>query len=483
MKIPFRYSFPIFIWLILPQLNCSSSSGDSKTEQQGDDNNPPVQVSDVDFWLTKGDKSAQLAKQNENISFNTAVNTYPNIEINEDQTFQTVDGFGFTLTGGSVDAINRLSGSAKTQLLEELFGSASNAIGISYLRISIGASDLNPEPFTYDDVAGDTTLEHFSLEPDSDLIAMLKQILTINPNIKILGSPWSAPIWMKDNNNSKGGSLLPEYYGTYAQYFVKYIKAMAAEGITVDAITIQNEPHHGGNNPSMVMNAPEQAKFIRENLGPAFADAGLQTKIIVWDHNCDEPAYPIEVLRDTEANPYIDGSAFHLYAGDISALSQVHSQFPNKNLYFTEQYTSSSGTFQGDLSWHVKNVVIGSMRNWSKNALEWNLANDENFGPHTDGGCNTCKGGLTIDQGGNVVRNVGYYIIGHASKFVPAGSVRIGTNNVTGVSNVAFKTPEGKIVLIVENDSDSVQTFNIKQNGEWATVSLSYGAVGTFVWN
>ncbi|MCB0432116.1 MAG: glucosylceramidase, partial [Mangrovimonas sp.] len=370
--------------------------------------------------------------------------------------------------------------------LQELFGNSTNDIGISYLRVSIGASDLNSAPFTYDDMPTgqtDENLSNFSIDIDVDVITALQDILTINPNIKILGSPWSAPVWMKDNNNFVGGSLLPQYYGVYAQYFVKYIQAMASEGITIDAITIQNEPLHGGNNPSMVMSAEEQASFIKNHLGPAFANNNISTKIIVWDHNCDNPQYPITVLNDPVANPYIDGSAFHLYNGDISALSTVHNSHPNKNLYFTEQYTSSDGTFSSDLKWHLKNVIIGSMRNWSKNALEWNLANNQNFEPHTDGGCTVCKGGLTISSSGNITRNVGYYIIAHASKFVPLGSQRIDSNLSGNLQNVAFKTPQGKIVLIVENDGGTIESFNIKYNGKWVTTNLSAGSVATYIWN
>ncbi len=177
----------------------------------------------------------------------------------------------------------------------------------------------------------------------------------------------------------------------------------------------------------------------------------------------------------------MDGSAFHLYAGDISALTTVHNAYPAKNIYFTEQYTASNSNFGNDLKWHVKNVIIGSMRNWSRNALEWNLASDPVYSMHTPGGCTTCKGALTINAN-TVTRNVGYYIIAHASKFVPVGSVRVSSNIVGNLNNVAFKTPDGKKVLIVENDAHSAQTFNIAFNGKWITTSLAAGAVGTYIW-
>jgi len=243
----------------------------------------------------------------------------------------------------------------------------------------------------------------------------------------------------------------------YARYFVKYIQQMKDNGITIDAVTPQNEPLNPGNNPSLVMTAQEETNFIKNNLGPAFQSAGITTKIIAYDHNCDHPEYPLAILNDPAANAFVNGSAFHLYAGNISALSQVHNAYPDKAVYFTEQWTSSTGDFGGDLKWHLKNVIIGSMRNWSRVALEWNLANDPSYNPHTPGGCTQCKGALTI--GTSVTRNVGYYIVAHASKFVPAGSVRIGSNNTATLQNVAFKTPAGKKVLIVENDGSAEENF------------------------
>ncbi len=256
---------------------------------------------------------------------------------------------------------------------------------------------------------------------------------------------------------------------------------MQLQGITIDAITPQNEPLHPGNNPSLSMSAAQQIDFIKNHLGPAFQTANITTKIVTYDHNCDKPEYPLEVLNDPQANSFVDGSAFHLYAGDISALSMLHNAFPTKNVYFTEQWTGSNGTFSGDLKWHLKNVIIGATRNWSKNALEWNLANNTTYGPHTPGGCTMCKGALTIISSENFTRNVAYYIIAHASKFVPMGSVRIASNLLPNLNNVAFKTPSGKIVLIVLNDGTTTEIFNIKINGKWVTTSLDGGAVATYV--
>lgn len=463
--------------------SCSKSSGNTTPDPTPE--KPVAASNEVNFWITNGDQSSLLKKQTP-VLFATTNNSNFNIEVDENQSYQTVDGFGYTLTGGSVEVINQLSPAKKQELLQELFGSGENSIGISYLRLSIAASDLNSSVFSYDDVPNgqtDLDLKNFNLGPDlTTLVPMLKEILAINPNIKIMSVPWSAPAWMKDNKSTIGGSLLPEYYAVYAQYFVKYIQEMKKHGITIDAIMPQNEPLNPKNNPSLLMIAAQQTDFIKNNLGPAFQKAKLNTKIILYDHNCDRPDYPIAVLNDPQANPYIDGSAFHLYGGDISALSTVHNAFPNKNVYFTEQWTSSEGKFAEDLKWHVKNVVIGSMRNWSKNALEWNLANDENYKPYTPGGCYQCKGALTIGGSDKITRNIAYYIIAHASKFVPMGSVRIKSNSEGNLSNVAFKTPSGKIVLIVENDGNSAESFNIKFNGRWIATTLESGSVATYSW-
>ncbi|GAB4024047.1 glucosylceramidase [Spirosoma koreense] len=407
------------------------------------------------------------------------------ISVDASQTYQPIDGFGYTLTGGSAMLLHRMDADARKAILNELFSTSGKGIGVSYLRISIGASDLDERVFSYDDLpAGETdpTLAKFSLAPDQKhLIPILREILTINPAVKILGSPWSPPTWMKTNNNSKGGSLKLDCYDVYARYFVRYIQGMAKEGIRLDAITIQNEPLHPGNNPSLLMLPAEQALFIKNNLGPAFRKAGIKTKIVLYDHNADRPDFPITVLNDAEARKYVDGSAFHLYAGPISALSEVHKAYPDKNLYFTEQWIGAPGNLKTDLVWHVRELIIGASRNWSRTVLQWNLAADPHQKPHTPGGCTECLGALTIDKN-TVTRNPAYYNVAVASKFVRPGSVRIASDGPKSLPNVAFRTPDGRLALIVLNDSGSSQAFIIRNGDKSVGATLSAGAVGTFVW-
>jgi len=448
---------------------------------------PAQDKGNAELWLTTADRSSLLAHEPGSLRFRRGDEKASVIQVDDKQTYQSMDGFGFALTGGSAQLMMRMDAPNRSALLKELFGRGMDEIGVSYLRVSIGSSDMNDHVFTYDDLPQgetDPNLSKFNLGPDrDDVIPVLKEILAINPGIKILGSPWTAPSWMKTNDNPKDGNLKPDYFATYAQYFVKYISAMKAEGITINAITVQNEPLNGKNTPSMVMQAADEDRFIREDLGPAFRSAGLNTKIILYDHNCDVPEYPLTTLNDPAAALFVDGSGFHLYGGKIDAMSQVRDAHPDKNLYFTEQMVVDS---REDPKLHIASalsrVLVGATRNWSRNVLLWNLAADPQFGPHTDnGGCPVCEGAITLD-GNQVTRNIAYYTIAHASKFVPPGSVRIGSNTLESLPNVAFKTPANKIVLIAANPGDLDQTFDISFRGRRITSTLKSGSVGTFVW-
>lgn len=231
---------------------------------------------------------------------------------------------------------------------------------------------------------------------------------------------------------------------------------------------------------------PKKGYFDKKTLGDLqpFSERSIRHKnFIINLDNCDHPEYPIAVMDDLDAKKYIDGSAFHLYLGEITALSKVHDTHPDKNLYFTEQWTSPQGTFDGDLKWHVKNLIIGATRNWSKNVLEWNLAADPEFNPHTDdGGCTMCLGALTIDSS-TVTRNVSYYIIAHDSKFVPDGSKRIDSNPIDNLPNVAFLTPTSNKILIVLNESEQLKNFNITCNTHTVQASLPASSVATYIFN
>ncbi|MBV1901676.1 MAG: hypothetical protein KUG56_08390 [Kordiimonadaceae bacterium] len=442
----------------------------------------------VERWVTTKDGSVLFENKTQEVIPEVTQKRVPVIYVDPDIRFQEMDGFGFSLTGGSALAIHRMSADKRKTLLEHLFGAGPTDIGISYLRVSIGASDLDERPFSYVDLpAGeeDKDLENFSIDEDrKHLIPVLLEILAIDPTIKIMGSPWSAPTWMKSNGDTRGGHLKPEFYASYAQYFVKYLRAMEAEGIILDSITVQNEPLHPGNNPSMYMAAGDQATFVRDHLGPIFQSEGLKTKIIIFDHNLDHIEYPMSILKDKEAAQYIDGSAFHHYRGTIGEMARVHDAFPDKNLYFTEQWVGNrkgQNTLNDILEWHMKNLLIGAPRNWAKNVLEWNLASDENLDPHTDrGGCHLCIGAVTI-EGDKVRKRPAYYFIAHASKFVRPGSVRINSNIPDGLSNVAYETPDGSIVLNVLNDTKKPTHFFIQIGARKVLQYIPAGSTGTYI--
>ena len=304
-------------------------------------------------WTSSADGNLQFAKNsikklpNANAIPATAIK----IKVDASKTFQTMEGFGYGLTGGSAELIHALPKEKRTQLLKEIFGQTEADLGVSYIRISIGASDLDPEVFSYCDLPKgetDSALTHFSLSKDTlHLIPILKEVLAINPSLKIMASPWSPPTWMKTNGISMGGHLLKKYYASYANYFIKYIKAMQANGIKLHSITMQNEPEHGGNNPSLLMNAEEQTEFLRDYLGPQLKAAKINTEVVLYDHNADHPNYPIAILNDAKAKAFATATAFHLYLGKEEALSEVHAAHPDKKILcylcklFCEVHTSN----------------------------------------------------------------------------------------------------------------------------------------------
>jgi len=449
-------------------------------------------IPDAQLWLTNSDKSALLSPQAAPLHFSPSADqlpgiAVPTITVNDMQQFQPIDGFGFALTGGSAQLLLRMTPARRTALLNQLFTTDGNGIGVSYIRVTIGASDMNDHVFSYDDIpAGqaDPGLANFSLAPDrADVIPVLKEILAINPRIMILGSPWSAPAWMKTNDNVKGGNLKPEFYAAFAQYFVKYIQAMQAEGITINAITVENEPLNPKNTPSMVVFAQEEDTFIAKYLGPAFEKAEIKTEIQLYDHNPDVPSYPLSILEDPAANKYVAGTAFHLYGGDVGTLTDVHNAYPNKNLYLTEQSVGGRPSASSiSIAEPVSRVLIGGTRNWARNVLLWNLAADPHFGPHTDnGGCTMCVGAITLD-GDNATLNVAYYAVAHFSRFVPHGSIHVGSNELEQLPNSAFLTPDGKVVLVVANTGNFPRTFHIAYHGSTLTTTLQSESVGTYIW-
>ena len=429
---------------------------------------------DVRVIVTSGDRSRLLAEM-DGLQFGETYSTTSTITVNSSETYQEIDGFGFTLTEGSAEVIMSLTSEKQEELLYDLFN-PETGIGVSVIRLGIGATDLSSYVYSYNDNDGDTDMSEFSLEgPDTQYtIPVLLKALAINPDIKVMATPWSAPEWMKFDNNY----LNNDYYSAYALYFVKYLQAMQAYGIDIWAVTPQNEPLNTTNNPSMGMTQEDQYTFVNNYLGPQLESAGFgDVKIICYDHNCDNTEFPIYVSQSS----YVDGTAFHLYAGDISAMTTVYDA-TGKDVYFTEQYTASTGDFQGDFSWHLRNVLIGAPNNYSKTVLEWNLANNSSMGPHTEGGCDTCLGAITVENSTSYTKNVAYYIIAQASKFVKPGAVRLGCSS-TSLPATAFKNTDGSYVVICHNENtDYTHTTTITIDGQSFSYEIPAGSAATFVW-
>ena len=322
-----------------------------------------LSAQEIEAWVTNADRSMLFQRQSEKITFGNEEGKGLPIIIDDRQEFQTIDGFGFALTEGSAFHLHHMSDSAREQILKEMFGTEGNHVGFSYIRLTLGASDLNNFVYSYNDLPDgkkDLEMKKFDLGHDyDDIIPVMKEILKIVPDIKIMASPWSAPAWMKESKNVRGGALKNECYDAYARYFTKYVQAMAKEGINIDVVTVQNEPLNSRNTPSMPWFWQQQNEFVREHLGPAFKAAGLKTKIVIFDHNCDRPDYPLAILSDPVTSEYVDGSAFHHYRGYMSGMNIVHRARPDKNIYFTEQMlTERPGSETINIASAVKRLIL-----------------------------------------------------------------------------------------------------------------------------
>jgi len=412
------------------------------------------------------------------------------ITVNDAVRYQSIEGFGASLTDSSAWLLwNKLSAAQRKETLEKLFDTK-NGIGLSMLRQPMGASDFALEDYSYDDMpAGesDPELRKFTIDRDQRyIVPILKEILTFNPQVKIIASPWSPPGWMKTSQSMIQGALLPSAYKPLANYFVKFVKAYEQAGIPIFAVTMQNEPMFVPNNyPGMNMTGIEQAKFLREDLGPAFHDASLKTKVFIFDHNWDLISHPITVLSDPQAAKFADGIAIHCYGGSVTAQNELHERFPEKEIWSTE---CSGGDWQkGNLLQQQARLIVDSLRAWSKSVILWNLVLDHNHEPFL-GGCTTCRGVMTVKHDvspAEVVPTTDYTALAHASKFVRPGAVRVESNTFGqgSLEDVAFRNPDGSLVLLAVNSGGGPITFNIAWNGKYATYLLRKDTVATFVWD
>jgi glucosylceramidase len=451
----------------------------------------------VRVWLTTGDQQSLLARQPDVFLLKTASardTSIATIDVDDARTYQQMIGFGAAMTDASAHLIEELAPTQREALLQDLFGrdTGSTKIGFSFVRVPMGASDFSMRQYSYDDMpAGQTdpTLAHFSTESDrAEKIPLVQRAFAINPQLRLMASPWSPPGWMKSTGSLIKGTLLPRYYDAFAEYFVKFIDAYATAGVPIYAISLQNEPNfEPGDYPGMNLPAAARARVIADHIGPRFAHAGIRTLIWDWDHNWDVPESPLEVLADSGARKYVQGVAWHCYAGDVSAQSKVHDAHPDKDTYFTECSGGEwSPKFADNLKWFVGNLVIGAPRNWARAVAVWNIALDKNFGPHL-GGCGNCRGVVTIDTTtGGYTRNVEYYALAHASKFVRSGAYRISSESSDkDVSTIAFKNSargDTSRVVVVLNGSDRERAVRLNAGARSARLSIPAGSVVTLRW-
>ncbi|MGW6280376.1 discoidin domain-containing protein [Kribbella sp. NPDC055071] len=482
---------------------------------------PPAQAgaahqpsSQVQVWVTTPDR-AELLHERAPITFGSAASDRTTITVDPTTSYQTMDGFGASITDSSADVLYRLSPADREQTMRKLFDSR-QGIGVSFLRQPVGSSDFTAaaEHYTYDDVpAGQTDfgLEHFSIAHDQQqVLPLLRRAKQLNPALKVMATPWSPPAWMKTGDSLVGGRLKddPKVYDAYARYLVKFVQAYAKAGVPIDFISVQNEPQNRKPNAYPGTDVPvRQEAAVISALGPLLHKVSPRTKILGYDHNWTthpgdigttppgedpETDYPYKLLQ-TSAAKWIAGTAMHCYSGDPSKQTALHNAFPSKGIWFTECSGSHGPNdtppqiFRGTLTWHARTLMLGTTRNWAKSVVNWNIALDSTGGPHL-GGCDTCTGLVTLQPDGTVTTDAEYYTIGHLSKFVKPGAVRIGSTSygTTGwngqLMSAAFRNPDGTTALVVHNENDDPRQFAVAVGDRTFEYELPGGSIATFTW-
>ena len=444
----------------------------------------------VALWLSTADRRLKLAPQPD-IQMSARGTAPADVVVDVQKTYQTMDGFGAAMTDSSAWLLqNKLSQRQRTALLQELYGPPPN-LNFNMMRMTIGASDFSLKPYTLDDVPPgqtDPALEHFNVTSNlQDVIPVVREVLAIDPGLLIVATPWSAPAWMKSSENLIGGELLEQYESTYVDYLVKYLDTMRGYGIPIFALTLQNEPGFVPvTYPGMEMPSATRARIVGRYLGPRLANRTPATRILEWDHNWNQPEQPLSVLGDADASRYIDGVAWHCYEGNPFNQGRVHRAFPQKDAYITECSGGDwASALKGELIWFSRDLLVTGIRQWARGVIYWNLVLDENHGPHF-GGCELCKGVVTIDsKTGAVSRNDEYYALAHFSRFVLPGAVRVNsTATDKGLDNVAFRNAsDGSIVLVMVNSNTEARAVSVAEGQTRFDYTMPPRSVATFVWN
>ena len=454
---------------------------------------------DVKALTTTDNRSKDLTESF--ISFSTTDNMSPStIRLKASEEFQTIDGFGAAITGSTAYNLLKMQPADRAAFLKQTF-SHTEGYGMSYIRICIGCSDFSLSEYTCCDKEG---LENFALtdEETKYVIPVLKEILTYNPELKIMASPWTAPKWMKVNNLTDlkpydswtGGQLNPKYYQDYATYFALWIKAFNREGIDIYAMTPQNEPLNRGNSASMFMGWQEQRDFVKTALGPKFKAEGIDTKIYVFDHNynydnmADQQGYPTKIYADEEASKYIAGAAYHNYGGNLNELNAIHKANPDKELVFSESTAgdwNNGANLQARLIDDMEQITLGTVNRWCRGAIIWNLMLDSKRGPNRPGGCTTGFGAVDInDDFKTIRRNSFYYIMAQMSAGVKPGAKRIGTEGFTknGLTFSAFRNPDNSYALVLSNKNSEDVRATVDDGSHHFPVTVPAKGIVTLSW-
>lgn len=485
--------------LALTCCSCGHEVPDNPQPVDPTPDEPVVETKGAKAYITTADKSQLFAEST--IDFGKAASMSPNIVRFTEDRYQSVDGFGLAITQASCYNLLKMPKTDRTRFLTELFDPI-DGLGSSLIRVCIGGSDFSMSEYTWCDSEG---ISHFAIHESefTYLFPILDEIYAINPNVKIIGSPWSVPIWMKmavsgngAHNSWTSGRLNPKYYKDYATYFVKWIQAMEARGYKVMAVTLQNEPLNHGNSMSTYMPWTDQRDFLVQGIGPAFKAAGLSTKVLLFDHNYnydnqgDQKDYPLNIFNDSEANAFAAGSAWHNYGGNVSVLDGIHSAFPAKDIYFTE---ASIGTwnynFASCLINDFRDIFLGTLGRYGKGVTLWNLMLDNDRKPYRPGGCSTCYGAVTINNTSysysSIERNTHFYNVAHASKVVKPGAIRVGTKGVskTGVTYQAYLNTDGSYGILILNESSSEQQLVFATDKRSVTVNIPAKSIESVIWN
>jgi glucosylceramidase len=443
--------------------------------------------SNAQMWLTTADETQKLAPQAEVAAAGAATGDEA-LVVNSNQHFQRMHGFGAAMTDASAELLSRLPEANRRAVMAELFGRAKGGLGLSFTRLTVGASDFSRTHYSYDDPPGnvpDPELRFFSIDPARKyVLPRVREALAINPDLKVMISPWSPPAWMKTTKSLIQGQLEPAFYPAFANYLARTVEEFGREGVPVSMVTIQNEPDfEPGDYPGMRVNSPDRAIIIGRHVGPTFRARGLKAQILDYDHNWDNPEMPLAVLGDPVARSFIAGVAWHCYEGDVPAQSPVHDAYPDKDAWETECSGGEwSPKFAETLAWMTDKLIIGASNNWSRGSLLWNLALDPQHGPH-HGGCADCRGVVTIDPAtGAIARNVEYYVLGHASRFVLPGAYRVAAiRHDNGIEAAAFLNPDGSRALILHRNSGD-GPVTIALDGLHYSIALPVGSVATLRW-